>query len=86
MTLAILIIMGMCLVYAFLAIFAIKWIGRILYKRELSSTQVQFCASILLTIVMIGYSLYIRTLNMLLLVAVSLILLVRSYRELRKGL
>lgn len=84
MTLAILLMLTFWLIYGLIGIVAIKWIGRIIYKKELSYAKVQFIASIVLLLMMVGFSISYRTINMLLLVAVSLLLLVRSYSMMKK--
>ncbi|MNW28462.1 hypothetical protein D3C74_52880 [compost metagenome] len=84
--LAILLILTIWLIYGLIGILAIKWIGRLIYKKELSNAKVQFIASVVLLLIIIGFSLNYRTINMFLLVIVSLVLLVRSYSEMKKDL
>lgn len=84
MILAILLMLTFWLIYGLIGIVAIQWIGRIIYKKELSYVKVQFIASIVLLLMMVGFSISYRTINLLLLVAVSLLLLVRSYSMMKK--
>lgn len=86
MILAILLILTIWLIYGLIGILAIKWIGRLIYKKELSNAKVQFIASVVLLLIIIGFSLNYRTINMFLLVIVSLVLLVRSYSGMKKDL
>lgn len=86
MILAILLILTIWLIYGLIGILAIKWIGRLIYKKELSNAKVQFIASVVLLLIIIGFSLNYSTINMFLLVIVSLVLLVRSYSEMKKDL
>lgn len=85
-TVAILLMLTIWLMYGLIAIVAIQWIGRLIYKKDLSPAQIQFIASVVLVLIMVGFSINYRTFNMCLLIIVSLVLIVRSYSRMKKDL